>query len=185
VRRPPPVQGELPLEESGARWAPTPLSRATARPYRRGACEAPAPRPWASVVLAVDTARMSGWALYLAGRYLGSGELDTLREDEVGGVVGHAVELARERGVPAVLVLEAPWGGSVHVVAGLGVARERWLRAWRGAEQALGRVVRVMPSVWRGPVLGRRWVGVRREVRCSCGSAAVRRCSGTMRRRRC
>jgi hypothetical protein len=60
-------------------------------------------------------------------------------------------------------VLEAPWGGSVAVVAALGAARERWLRAWRDAGQAGGRVVKVTPSVWRGPVLGRQWVSAPRE----------------------
>lgn len=162
-RRPNTSQMELALTGPVGR-CPTPLSRATSRRGARGrVVEAPAPRPWSAVVLAVDTARVSGWASYIVGAYKDSGELDTLDEDALAGAVGRSVDLADERGLPVVLVLEAPYGGSVAVVAGLGVARERWLRAWRRAEQALGRVVRVTPSQWRGPVLGSKWVGARRD----------------------
>lgn len=136
---------------------PTPLSRATARLHRSH--ETPAPRPWQCTVLAVDTARVSGWAVYQAGELVAFGEVDTLDECCVVDVVGHAAQLHS----PCILVLEAPWGGSVEVVAALGAARERWSRAWRSCGQSRGRVVRVQPSTWRAAVIGSRSVGMTRE----------------------
>lgn len=113
-------------------------------------------RPWPAVVLGVDTARRSGWAISVSGKHLGSGELDTLNPPAVRNVVGLALNAAGERELPCVLVLEKPWGGTVAVVSALGAARERWLSVWR--EYALGhkaKVVLVTPATWRSAVLGR------------------------------
>jgi hypothetical protein len=142
---------------------PTPLSRATAR--RSKHIEAPAPKPWHCVILAVDTARRSGYARYYNGHLEEHGETDTLDEPILERIVENTLERAG-RTLPCVLVLEAPFGGSVDVVTALGVARERWLRAWRKADQSPARVVKVQPSTWRAPVLGSEWVGrPRAEVR--------------------
>src|SRR5262245_49951769 len=114
--------------------APTPLSRATAK--RRSRVEAPAPKPWHCVTLNVDTARRAGWSVYDRGRYIESDEFDTdtkEAEAKIEYVVAKAREYASAVKLPLVLVLEAPWGGSVIVITALGVAKERWLRAWRNA----------------------------------------------------
>lgn len=124
----------------------------------------PAPKPWACVVLGVDTAARSGWAITLFGKRMDSGELDTRDTAKLEQVVRWAVDLGRAGGLRVVLVLEAPWGGSVAVVAALGVARERWERAWRDAGQTVRRVVRVNPSTWRAAVLGRGAIGLEREA---------------------
>jgi len=154
---------QLPGVELGA-GAPTALSRATARQQDRS--EAPAPMPWHCVVLAVDTAALSGWSVRVAGRQAEFGEVDTLDTAAVSHIVRWAVRKADRVRMPLVLVLEAPWGGKPWVLVALGQARERWLYAWRLAEQPAAKVVRVKPNVWRGPVLGRRFVGAKRaEVR--------------------
>jgi len=124
----------------------------------------PAPKPWACVVLGVDTAARSGWAIAVSGKRVDSGEVDTLNTPDIERVVRWAIELGRVGGLRVVLVLEAPWGGSVAVVAALGVARERWERAWRDAGQTVRRVVRVNPSTWRAAVLGRQAIGLEREA---------------------
>jgi hypothetical protein len=129
------------------------------------------------VLLAVDTARRSGWATYARGHLVHFGEVDTLEGALLGVLVGKAVELGTEHAVPPVLVLEAPFGGSAEIVASLGGAAERWLVAWRAAQQANGRVVKVLPSQWRGPVLGRDAVRMPREqvraLEVQCASALV------------
>jgi hypothetical protein len=140
----------------------TPLSRAMSQRYRR--VEAPAPRPWQCVILAVDTARQSGWASYVRGRLQRFGEVDTLDAGKLAVLASQAVTLGAEQELPVVLVLETPFGGSVGVVSALGQARERWLVAWHGARQSRGRVVLVLPGVWRGPVLGRHAVRLEREL---------------------
>lgn len=141
---------------------PTPLSRATAT--RSKLVEAPAPKPWQAAVLGVDTARISGWSIYVIGRLIASGELDTLDEATIDQVVRNAIERADEAKVPLVMVLESAYGGSVDVISGLGVARERWLRPWRLNDQSPARVVRIQPGQWRGPVLGAYWVSQPREL---------------------
>ncbi len=150
----------IPLEGVSAR-AVTPLARATSR--RATTTEAPAPRPWLAVVLGIDTARQSGWAISVSGRRVDSGECDTLDAASLTHVVRWAVDLGEVANLPVALVLEQPWGGDPRIVAALGAARERWLRAWRDADQAKARVVLVSPSTWRGPVLGRGWVSAPRE----------------------
>jgi hypothetical protein len=141
--------------------AVTPIARATAR--TRSRTEAPAPKPWLCVVLGVDTACTSGWCICVSGRRVDSGELDTLDPAELGRVVQWAVDLGAVGSLPVCLVLEAPWGGTVATLVGLGAARERWQRAWRDAGQATGRVVRVKPSTWRAPVLGGHYVSAPRD----------------------
>lgn len=149
----------LPGVELTPARAVTPIARATAS--QRRDVEAPSPVPWAAVVLAVDTARTSGWAITSCGSRVGSGEVDTEDSAEVERVVEWAVTSAGD--FPVVLVLEKAWGGNVNIVSALGAARERWLRPWRDAGQARGRVVLVNPATWRSAVLGGYWVSAKRE----------------------
>lgn len=109
------------------------------------------------------------------GQRVDSGEIhthDTAGLDERVSWACNLSELAR---VPLVMVLEAPWGGDVRIVTALGAASERWLRAWRDAGQAGGRVVRVMPSTWRSAVLGRISHGMKREEIRAVEQAAAER----------
>lgn len=121
---------------------------------------------WRCVVLSVDTATRSGWAVRVAGRLTDSGELDTLDVSEIDYVLHTATRAAEHARMPLVLVLERPWGGfqSSTVVAALGAARERWLAAWRRIGGSMGRVVSVHVSTWRARVLGRDGVGKSREI---------------------
>lgn len=154
-----PVQLTLAALPSGdGRRLPTRLVAARSRRA------SPAPKPWACVVLGVDTAATSGWAIAVSGKRVDSGELDTLDTPELERVVRWAVDLGRLGALRVVLCLEAPWGGPVAVVAALGVARERWERAWRDAGQTVRRVVRVNPSTWRAAVLGRGAIGMPRDA---------------------
>jgi len=156
-------QQQLSLFGEDDKRPPTPLSRATARKGSKSFA-APAPRPWLCVVLAVDTARRSGWCIGARGARVDSGELDVEDDATIAQIVANTVELASSYGLPCVMVLEAPWGGSVAVVTALGVSRGVWLRAWKRAGQALARVVSVTPSEWRGPVLGSAWVSAPRAA---------------------
>jgi hypothetical protein len=113
-------------------------------------------RPWECVVLAIDTARVSGWCVTTVGKYVQSGEVDTTDELSVRRVVIAALLIAEVAGLPCVLVLEKPYGGNVNVVAALGAVRERWMHQWRDlAVGNLGKVVLVSPVTWRARVLPR------------------------------
>jgi len=140
-----------------------------ARPVRavkRAKRARPAPKPWLAVVLAVDCANRSGWAICVRGKLHASGELNTLEPEAIAGVIAMALECARTEALPCVLVLEDIWGGSVSTIAGLGAARERWLAVWRELAAAAGhkgKVVLVAVSTWRAAILGAGFVGCERE----------------------
>jgi hypothetical protein len=116
------------------------------------------------VILGVDTARVSGWSVWSAGKWIAHGELDTLNASALRSVVADALEVGQAHALPCVLVLEKPYGGNVNVVAALGATRERWLAPWRElATGNVGKVVLVSPSTWRAAVLGGAWASAPRE----------------------
>lgn len=130
---------------------------------KRTRTEAPAPQPWLCAVLAVDTATLSGWSIRVAGRQHEFGECDTTDPTAVLEIVQWACKRAAHAGLPLVLVLERPWGGTLATVEGLGKARERWERAWFDMSQSPRRIVRVHVSEWRAVELGGSWVSAPRE----------------------
>lgn len=108
-------------------------------------------------VLAVDTARNSGWAIRQSHRLKYSGEIDTLDYEALEQICALTFSIhctAHCRNGP-VLVLEKPYGGRHSVIASLGQARERWLMAWARVGLPHARKVLVNPSTWRSRVLER------------------------------
>lgn len=156
-----------PQEASGGSAAPKGgRTRRRAGRERLVGATAPAAVPWQCVVLAVDTASRSGWSVRVAGKQSSFGEADTLDAHALDYIVSWALYQADSRGIPLVLVLEAPFGGPMHMLLALGAARERWLVAWRAHRLPASRVVPVQPSTWRTAVLGREWASApRAEVR--------------------
>lgn len=113
----------------------------------------------ACVVLAVDTAKNSGVALFARGRLVTSGELQKNADAKLRAFCEVAIAAAEIAGVPCVLVLEKPprfvyRGRTASTMVGLGAAREAWERAWRDAGGKAARIVRVEPGPWRRAVLG-------------------------------
>lgn len=105
----------------------------------------------ARVILAVDTAANSGWCLFVDGGYVSSGECKAIGAEP--RIICHR---ALELDPKATLVLERPWGGSMHTLVGLGAAKGQWESAWVEAcgTKTLVRVKRVFPQVWRAALLG-------------------------------
>lgn len=127
----------------------------------------PSPTPHTAVVLAVDTAQRSGWAVYVCGELASSGEIDMLepcRSKDMHGLSGwnadrvclHALwEAASGRDwvapyAEAVLVYERPFRGTTQ---------GQWIGAWKQAWTAEGghkrRMLGVYPATWRARVLDR------------------------------
>lgn len=121
---------------------------------RKVAKPLPAWQPWPAVVLAVDTAARSGWSIWVAGKLVDSGEIDTIDEPALLRITRAVHIRAIESRLPCVLVLERPWGGTMSVIEGLGAARERWRQVWVAAGESERRIVRVYPITWRTKVLG-------------------------------
>lgn len=144
--------------EMFAARTPKPVSSQARAMCSRGKKPAPAPKPWQCSILAVDTAENSGWSVWVDGTLVSSGETDTRDEARMLKIASWPGSHTISSG-PPVLVLEAPYGGPKHAgevktLIALGMARERWLRAWKDAGEARARVVLVQPATWRAAVLG-------------------------------
>ena len=128
----------------------------------------PKPRPLPSmlphecIVLAVDTAQVSGWCISVRGVYISSGEHDMLRHPQhAEGVCRAALEVARcnvgTHGT-AILVYERPFEGTAQ-----GQYIGAWKTAWAAAGGVKSRTLGVYPSTWRARVLGPGWARARRD----------------------
>lgn len=110
-------------------------------------------RPWAAIILAVDTAANSGWAIYVRGVLVASGEAKITARVDLERICAAAVQALP--GAPVVLVLEKPWNsGHASAIRGLGAARFAWVQAWAAAGGQASKVVSVLPVTWRSRVLG-------------------------------
>ena len=128
-------------------------NKSTRRARRSKQAPKPVPsfRTWQCMVLGVDTASRSGWALRQAGKLLYSGEVSIDDDAELDAIVRTAIH--HRWCMPSVLVLERPWrSSSVNVIMSLGAARKAWLNAWKRAGQSQSRVVSVYPVTWRSRV---------------------------------
>lgn len=146
---------------------------ARARPRRP-----PSVLPWRCVVLGVDTARRSGWAVRVLGRLRYSGEVDVRRSGDVREVIELGMRVAAETELPLVLVLEKPYGGKAFVLVALGVARQCWLGPWDELGNRRARVVSVLPATWRARVLGRVHAVAKRDAVRAVELEAARRMVG-------
>lgn len=123
------------------------------------ATPAPNATEHACVIVAVDTARRSGYCVWSCGDVQSCGWVD-ISKDDPDSLIEMAEKFAnspRKYSLPAlpiVLVLEKPWGGSGLTQQALGAARHAWLAAWRRRGQPARKVVRVKPATWRKAVLG-------------------------------
>lgn len=113
-----------------------------------------------ATILAIDTAQVSGWAIWKNGRLLQHGEVDLLETTSVPALTClQAVLFARVAEMPAVLVYERPFRGR-----GQGIYQGNWRAAWVQAGGVKTRTLGVLPSTWRrGMQLGRRRADIRRN----------------------
>lgn len=125
--------------------------------------------PWPAAVLAVDTARTSGWSVLVRGALRAAGEVAAFDLGRVTDVCRVALGTAPE--LPVVLVLERAFahhrmgrGASAATVGGIAAATEMWRQAWASAGGVRRRVVRVYPATWRAAVLGPGMGSARREA---------------------
>lgn len=114
------------------------------------------PRPWKAVILAADPgSKRSGWSVWCGNQVYRSGEC-RLSISALLEVVDYALGLAKELGLPCVLVTERPFqqkAGKSHGASDH--AGKLWADVWADRGGVKKRVVRVWPAVWRPPVLGR------------------------------
>lgn len=106
------------------------------------------------VVLAIDPAKVSGWAVFVNGLHHSSGE-GTFKRADRDAVVLDARTLAEARDVPIAVAMETwtphgAWG--FKQAMGVGEQTGRWLDSLE-AHHVDHRLVRVQVNVWRRAVL--------------------------------
>lgn len=113
-----------------------------------------------ATILAVDTAQVSGWAIWDDGDLVRHGQFDLLSadaSDATAYVCDEALSIARDVRCPAVLVYERPFRGR-----GQGIYQGNWRSAWVQAGGVKTRTLGVLPATWRrGMKLGRRRADIR------------------------
>jgi len=123
------------------------------------------PRPAASpvahdcVILAIDAAETSGWAIFVAGELRAFGECHMLRDPSmVADICLRATTAAMRLKLHAVLVYERPFGGTMQ-----GQYQGAWKMSFVEAGGKIGKMVGVYPATWRTRVLGPGWGFKRRD----------------------
>jgi hypothetical protein len=106
--------------------------------------------PHECVVLAVDTARVSGWCIMLDGAYHSSGETDCLKDPSGAYLIcARAIALAGDQQRKVVLVYERPFRGNTQ-----GQYIGHWKSAFAAGGGSLRRTLGVYPSQWRARITG-------------------------------
>lgn len=113
--------------------------------------------PLPVVVLGLDPARVSGWAILVDGQLAASG---TARSASERAQVVSTAQTASEAHQRRLVVVAERWltGGwaSFDAIAGLAAAWGAWREALEIAGHPKRRVVRVTPQTWRASLLGGR-----------------------------
>jgi hypothetical protein len=110
--------------------------------------------PIDAVLLAVDSARRSGWAIFARGQLMRYGECDGRAPHERAAVIADLLRLAEAMALPAGLVLEVPFGGPLKTLLSLAESAALWRDTWRAYEQPPRRVLEVLASEWRERMFG-------------------------------
>lgn len=112
-------------------------------------------RPLEAVLLAVDTAKRAGHALYSSGRLLSYGEIITADTQVRRDVIAHALDHAKHLGLPCALALEEPWGGVITTLLPLAQAVALWSDSWAFEGGSPKHVIQYQAQEWRAPLFGR------------------------------
>lgn len=127
------------------------MLRARPRPARTLALTI---RPLEAVVLAVDSARRAGFAVYLRGVLADYGEVLSRKPLDRADVVRGALRLAEHAGLSCALALETPYGGTVATLLSLHATAELWRDTWLAHEQAASHVLDLDAGQWRKLIFG-------------------------------
>lgn len=135
------------------------------KPREKKARPVPVFRPWACVILALDTAEQTGWSIRSLGKLKGHGEFKIYSDAgvrRVVDVVERAKSAAAQLNVPWVCMSERSWGG--HMGLGATHAWGYWTFALRNAQLPRARMGQVYPATWRARVLAKGMASAERDV---------------------
>jgi hypothetical protein len=115
----------------------------------------PTQRPLDAAILAIDSARRSGFALYVRGELVRYGECNARCQADRLEVIARAQRLAAEFELRLGFVVEAPFGGTLATALSLTASLELWRDSWRALGGVGTRVLQLRASDWRAQVFGK------------------------------
>lgn len=136
-------------------------------------------QPHPCVILGIDPAASSGWAIFAYGKYITSGVAKTQSEREYAVRLALNETLARidmPKHDPVLVVVAEKWtrGGKWYAatMTGIGASWGKWVAELERVGLPKRRIVRVYPATWRGAVLG---IGGRNATTEICHRLAILR----------
>ena len=112
--------------------------------------------PLPCVVLSVDAAGNSGWAIWSRGRLRCYGECDVFGS-AVDDVISQAALIAEQEGLCLALATERPFRIRFSNQTSIGAGEKIWREKAKRSGHFGSRFVRFYPSTWRSRTLGKGW----------------------------
>jgi hypothetical protein len=126
---------------------------------RRTAPVRPTARPLAAVLVALDSAKCTGYATYVNGKLWAFGEVDARSATERARVFGEASQAAYMRQIPIGCVLEVPWGGYQAAALSLHITAYDWRNTWVASGHDGAAMIERTAGQWRRSLFGGRTLG--------------------------
>jgi len=114
----------------------------------------PLSAPLNAVITCLDSARRTGWAVYVRGALHAFGECDARDRDARHRVLARAVTAAAYLGIPCALHIEIPYGGYTATVLSLTETATLWRETWSLLGLARDRCVERTAGEWRRTLWG-------------------------------
>lgn len=146
--RPPPLPPLRPSKEGRTKWRVLRFGRTRRAPI------AVALRPLRAVVLAIDSARKAGWAIYDRGSLVAYGECASGFAHQRDHVIDMALGYAGRAGLPTAIAVETPFGGPLATIVSLATSAALWRDTWRAHKEPLRACLDVQAGEWRRHLFG-------------------------------
>jgi hypothetical protein len=114
----------------------------------------PTASPLAAALVALDSAKCTGYATYLAGRLWDYGEVDARKPAARARVFSDAIGAAYMRGLPVGAVIEVPYGGYQAAALSLHATAMSWRETWLSTGLPIERCIERTAGEWRKRLLG-------------------------------
>lgn len=115
----------------------------------------PLARPLDAVIVALDAAKRTGWAVYVRGVLHAFGDADSRKHDERGQVIAIGLRVAEMLRVPCGMLIETPYGGYTAVVLSLTETKALWREDWTRMTGTPDRCIDRTAGEWRRGLFGR------------------------------
>jgi len=146
--KPPPTPPLRPSREGRTKWRVLRFGRTRRAPI------AVTLRPLRAVVLAIDSARKSGWALYDRGTLVAYGECAANIAHQRDHVITGALRTADAAQLRAAIAVETPFGGALQTIVSLATSAALWRDTWRAHGEPLRACLDVQAGEWRRHLFG-------------------------------